>query len=143
MKKILFSLLVVAAVALLASPALHAQGLSAIVKVPFSFIAAGRVLPAGTYRVTPDVNDPSLLTVETDRGDRAVFVQTVNVADTAQGTEDATLAFKSFGGQHFLWRIGIAGHDTREVVLQPAAMQQVLAKLNLSPAEPALGASAK
>lgn len=141
MKKTLFSLLVVAVVLFGAAAGARAQS-AAVVHVPFSFIASGKVLPAGDYRIMPDRMDHSMLTI-TGLGKDApsVFLATTDVPDSSSREADARIIFKSFHGQRFLWQVQVPGTNAREVELRDVSMERALVKLNLTPAEPALGSA--
>jgi hypothetical protein len=138
MKKSLFGLLVAVALALGAAPALHAQSTdSAIVKVPFSFIAGGKVLPAGTYRITSASTDGggSLMITSADDKAYGAFVNTERAPNPAANSNDTHLTFRTYLGQRFLWQVVQPGNDVREVALRSPQMDRVLARLNLLPPE--------
>ncbi len=140
MKKML--LLLVAAVALssvYASPAAAQSAAAAIVKIPFQFIAAGRVLPAGSYRIDPQTADWSTIKISSadEKAAIAVFVGTNNREPVGPNKGDASVRFVTYGGQHFLQEVYVPGRNPREVTITASRAQQLLVKLNLTSAEPA------
>lgn len=74
------------------------------VKIPFEFSAAGKTLPAGTYRVNRvndrDIFELVLSSVENRTG--AILLSTY--AERAS-SDKARFTFESVGGQHFLSKI--------------------------------------
>ncbi len=138
--------LAVAAVLLLAgvAPAL-AQGYDpGIVKVPFKFVVGGRVLPAGTYVITRNSSDGMLLVIQSLKGKtNAVLFPTEPLTPLASQVANIHVEFKPYRGQYFLWKVTMPEQGVREVALTAPEMDRQLAKLNLAPMEPALGASAK
>lgn len=121
------------------SPA-AAQAAAAVVKVPFAFIAADRVLPAGSYRLEPTTQDWSVVRVtniDKKSGVRAVLVTTNGVSVADANTGSANLQFVTYSGQRFLRQISVPGREPRQVVVTPSSAQRTLVKLNLMTAEPA------
>ncbi len=137
MKKILFALLAVASVAIAVPRSASAQD-PALVRVPFQFIVNGTLLPAGSYRITSDTQDPSLLVITNLKGKPAASFATVGWEANPQPMDPQVhVAFKNFDGQYFLWRVAMPGSDSREVVINKVQAERMLAKLNIPLAEPA------
>jgi hypothetical protein len=106
------------------------------VKVPFHFIVGDKVLPAGSYRIAGQNEDPAtLLITPTDGHSAAAFASTQWVGVPESMNTSVRLAFKNFDGQYFLWRVAMPGQDTREIVLSKESAERTLARLNLMPAE--------
>lgn len=137
MKKTLFTFLVVAVATLAAPRPTSAQSAPALVKIPFQFIAGGTVLPAGSYWISPDTHDPSVMLLANVNGKPAA-VFAVFAATAVNPTlldPQVRVAFKNVDGQHFLWQVTMPGDDAREVIVTRAQAQRTLAKLNLIPAQ--------
>ena len=134
MKRIVFALLVVAAVAVLAPRSASAQTAPALFKAPFNFIVGDALLPAGDYRIASDTQDPTLLVITNAKGKPAAFAA-AGRADGTPGDSQVHVAFKNVDGQYFLWRVAMPGSDSREIVVTKARAERALAKLNLLPAE--------
>ncbi len=136
MKKMLLSVAVVGLVGFAGARPASAQTNPVLIKVPFAFIVGDHVLPAGSYRITPGAEDPSVLLVEnTQHPTDAAFVVAQSAPNASVG--DPRVQFKSVGGHMFLWQVEVPGDGAREVMVTRAAAERVLARLNLMPAEPA------
>jgi hypothetical protein len=134
MKKWLFGALV-AGVALSAAPrAASAFSDAAVVKVPFEFIANHTVLPAGTYRITSDANDPMLLYISSLDGRRHVVLPAIGEAPSTVAKVE--MEFKQYGDERYLWKIAVPGEETLVLALPPADAARALAKAH---ADRALG----
>ena len=134
MKKILFSVMVVAVVAFGGLRTASAQSHSALVTVPFDFIVGDRVLPSGSYRVAADVQDPTLLLIENTR-DRKVATIAATLSDDGPSAGDVQAAFTKIDGHMFLSRITMADGGARRIAVTKADAERTLARLNLMPAE--------
>ncbi len=137
MKKTLLGLLVVGLVTVGGVTSARAQSADpALVNIPFRFVVDGKLLPAGRYRISALAADSAVLLVENTNGRPAVFVATVRVAANPDETGSAShVTFRSYDGQHFLSMVSVPGEDAREIPLRTGAMDQMLARLNLLPAE--------
>ncbi len=137
MKKMILAVLVLGVVGFAAPRFASAQVSGpALVKVPFDFIVGDKVLPAGSYRIAPDTQDPTLLFINSTNGKAsAAFAATGWTTNPSPMDPEAHVAFKNVDGHMFLWRVAIAGSDTREIALTKAEAERTLAKLNLMPAE--------
>ena len=108
MKKLLVRLLLVlAGVAGLTIPTQAQELDKIIVKVPFQFVAAGQMFPAGEYKISrlSDLQSRILLLRSTENGAAVVMFPT----ETQDAVHDkARLSFATMGDQHFLSRIETA-----------------------------------
>ncbi len=136
MKKTLLALLVVGTIAFAGLRPASAQSDPALVKIPFSFIVGAKVLPAGSYRIAPQLDDPSLLLVTpTKGGTAAAFAATGFAKNPNPMDQQVHVAFKNVDGHYFLWEITMPGGEAREVNVTKAEAERTLARLNLMPAE--------
>ncbi len=137
MKKILVTLVVAGALAFpTLSMAAGQNGESAIVKVPFQFVVGDKVMPAGSYRISAQTGDWSVLTITSVDGKRgAVFASTRAAVNPASDSPNAQVKFNNFFGQYFLQSVALPGKDAREVLITKAQAEQTLTRLNLVPAE--------
>ncbi len=144
MKKI-FVAVVAAGVLALAGGA-RAQGLSSdigLFKAPFRFIVAGKLMPAGSYRVTTQGQGGSgvLLIESADKSAAAAFASATATPNPYPGSTTVHVEFKNIDGQYFLTQISMPDQDARRIVISKAAAEQMLVKLNLMPAERGDGGS--
>jgi hypothetical protein len=93
-----------------------------VVKVPFEFVAGGKTLPAGTYRVgrlSPAIH-PALIIDGKDNGAFALVLPVVPDGESAGHTE---LSFARVGDKYFLSKVETpAGVYT---ILTPRAMTKL------------------
>ncbi len=141
MKKMVFGLLVVIGLTgIVGLRSASAQDTPALVNVPFAFIVGNKVLPAGSYRIVADVQDPSLLLVENTNprvNAAAAFAATEWAPNPNPQDPHVQVAFKNVDGHMFLWRVAMPASDAHYIPLNKAEAERRLAALNLMPAEPA------
>jgi hypothetical protein len=93
-----------------------------VVRVPFEFVAGGKILPAGTYsvgRLSPGIH-PALIIDSKDKGAFAVALPIVPDGDSAG---HAGLSFDRVGDKYFLSKVETpAGVYT---ILTPGAMTKL------------------
>ena len=141
MKKILVAVLMAGVVTFAGASLAGAQvGDATVVKVPFSFIVSGKVLPAGSYRITNHGEDTSLLLIASADGRSGTFVETERDGEVPEGTSPH-LSFKNYDGHYFLSQVAMAGGQLRAVRLSKMSAEQTLVRLNLMPSERAVGAT--
>jgi hypothetical protein len=80
-----------------------------VVNIPYEFVAAGKTLPAGTYRVNrvSDANQEALILSSFENGAGAIVFST---QVESSSTDKAQVTFEQVGGQHFLSKIETADH---------------------------------
>jgi len=129
-------------VSFVASSPAAAQSDATIVKIPFQFIAGQRLLPAGSYRITPQAPQAGMVTISS-LGDKAlaVFVVTEDLGYSDASGIQSRVTFVNYDGQHFLRTIAVPGTDGRVVAFTKAGAERTLARLNLLNAEPAANAA--
>ena len=105
-----------------------------VVKIPWEFVVAGKVLPAGTYRVNrvSDV-DQSQLFISSLENRMAVFVLTVSGEVNASRDEQPRVSFQQAGDQHFLCKIETAEH-TFTIPVSSSAVLEAAMKRQSDPA---------
>ena len=80
-----------------------------VVNIPFQFVAAGRTLPAGEYKVMRLRDDkPGVLVVSSYENRASVIVLPIESEVSLRGKSQ--LSFESAGDQHFLSRIETLDH---------------------------------
>lgn len=80
--------------------------------VPFDFYVRDRLMPAGTYAITPLSADGALLRISSAENDAAVSVMTNSADPDRQHASGARLLFRRYGSQYFLaaaWRDAESG----------------------------------
>ena len=85
-----------------------AQGDAVRVKVPFAFTAGDKLLPAGTYVITPLSAD----VIHIQARDQSISVVTTEMQDDRQSENGDELIFSRYGDRYFL----------REILCNSAAM---------------------
>lgn len=94
-------------------PAVAQTGIK--VNVPFDFIAAGKTMPAGQYKVTPVFNKDNVAW-QIFNAQGSVMMLT-NSIESPQVAHRASLVFTQAGGHYSLVQIWSAQHSGREVPL--------------------------
>lgn len=132
MKKTLFTV-VVALVAPFAAGSLTSAQSSeeALIKVPFQFIAGEKLMPAGSYLVSGQTGDWTMVKVASVDGKSVATVRSKVVARGPLPGIQPRFWFTNYFGQYFLQRLWLPGLDVREVRLTQADAERTLARLNL------------
>lgn len=111
-----------------------------LVKIPFSFVAAGQTHPAGEYRVTRlrDEEPRILLLVDVENH--------ANVAMLVPESQEAAhgkvqLGFATVGVQHFLSRIETADHTYNLSVPQTEALLAAAPSKGMTPSSSSSGSN--
>ena len=136
MKKTLWRMSGVLALAVLAaSPAVRAQQ-ALLVNVPFSFTAGEMTLPAGEYRIQKiSVTSPVLLIQRTDLS-AAEFVMSNVVATNRKQGERSKAVFHKYGQRYFLSQVWTAGYSQgRQLPGSAKEKEQALTASNQKPEE--------
>src|SRR4029077_18186204 len=96
-----------------------------VVNIPYEFVAAGKTLPAGTYRVNRvnSIDQEALILSSFENGAGAIVFSTQVENSSAY---KAQVTFEQVGGQHFLSKIETADHlfiipISRSAILEAAA----------------------
>ncbi len=132
MKKSLVVLFLTGVVSLAGAVSAQAQSAdAALVKVPFQFIVSGKVLPAGSYRISAQTPDAAVLLISSLKGSNVAAVTLTQAGLSASSDDAVRVAFTKYGGQYFLSMVSMPGEAARAVVLSPASAEQALARLNL------------
>jgi hypothetical protein len=111
------------------------------VTIPFSFYAAGKLLPAGQYRVarSTETTEEGLALRQTD-GRAGVFVMTRGI-QAGEVQQQSKLVFHRYGNQYFLGEVWIFGRNTgRELPSsrKERLVKQEIAKLGARPEKVAI-----
>lgn len=95
------------AATLIPAVAASAQDHVAQANVPFSFTVGASTVPAGTYRISSDVNSPSIINLS--NREKNVHLLTMALPEDPSRRETNVLVFHRYGGQYFLSDIRSAG----------------------------------
>ena len=80
-----------------------------IVNVPYEFVAGGKTLPAGTYRVKrANDHDTRVLAITSFENRQGVLLLSSDISPTRE--DKPALSFDVIGNQHFLSRIETGEH---------------------------------
>ena len=109
------------------------------VKVPFSFTAGGRTLPAGEYLVETRQLPNSALVRSSDSG-RAMVILLTNPSQARGSAPETCLMFHRYGDRYFLHQIWTAGNDVGQELPQSRAETEEAAVRHEAPATVALAA---
>jgi hypothetical protein len=99
-----------------------------VVNIPYEFVAAGKTLPAGSYRINrlSDKNQ-RVLVISSFENRAAVAVLPVEVADKT-GAEQPSVSFQQVGDQYLLSKIQTAEHVFTIPVSSPAVLETAMKK---------------
>ena len=90
----------------------QAQSQRSRINIPFAFVAAGKILPAGEYTFGPNSSDSfHVWLLEGERGGDAVVFPTVTLR-ARQTQEQTKLIFSKYDDQYFLSEIWTVGEQT-------------------------------
>jgi hypothetical protein len=123
----LFGVVAVAGILSLGALA-YAQDETALVKVPFPFVASGTVLPAGNYRVVLDGGDLNMTMLYNANGNGGIGILS-GLSTHVSAKDRATFSFEKVDGYYFLARISVPGFYDRVVPLSMRTMTTEVAKL--------------
>jgi hypothetical protein len=118
--------------ALVAAPA-RAQGLASgamSVKVPFSFTAGGKTMPAGTYRIQRAAQAGGCYVLQSEDGEAAAVL--THAVRGEQQASHGGLVFRSYGGEYFLAQVWMPGSRTGNA-LSPSEAEERLADQGSEP----------
>ena len=133
MKKI-FAAVLILGVVVLAAPSVVRAFEPSVANVPFSFIVAGQMMPAGDYRVSVIQGVPDVLQIVNTNG-RSQVLTAVEPADAPEFVESGPteFSFRKVGDQYFLARVDIKGQDSVTIPLSDSSiaksLQQVAAQV--------------
>ena len=101
-----------------------------VVKIPYEFVAGGKTLPAGTYKVNRvSENNQRALTISSFENHAAVFVLSSEVASRS-GAEQPSVSFQQVGEQHLLSKIETADHVYTIPVSRAAILEAAMKNNN-------------
>jgi hypothetical protein len=102
--------LLVAAAALVLGSAAYAQEVNLRAKVPFDFVLADKVYPAGEYALqTVMANNSSLYLKHEAKAKPALLLTDLHTAATP--AKRSELIFHHMGGSYFLYQVWVAGSE--------------------------------
>ncbi len=136
MKK-LFGVVAVAGMLSLGALTAYAQDASALVKVPFPFVASGTVLPAGSYRVELDGAHPNLVMLYSADGKMGVPIAASFGGDIVTDGQ-ARFEFRKLSDYYFLSEVRVNGDYDRIIPLSTKTMTAQIARFQAE-ADHALG----
>jgi hypothetical protein len=127
MKRLVGFLSVAMLVAVVAVP-LAAQTIRLTASVPFEFMVAGRILPAGDYTVG-SVGSTGSGAIEVSNGNSAVISLTNNSSVSSKSSSgQALLIFHRYGDQYFLARV-VDGNRGAGLEILPSHTEKELSKM--------------
>ena len=97
-----------------------------VVKIPWEFVVAGKVLPAGTYRVNRVSDVDQRLFISSAENRAAVFVLAVSGEFNASRDKQPRVSFQQAGNQHFLSKIETAEHKFTIPVSSSAVLEAAM-----------------
>jgi hypothetical protein len=85
------------------------------VKVPFAFVVQGQTMPAGEYRLVRDANDPAVVLIQGEKGNRSTMIAMTRPAPGHDPAgEKPAVTFTRVDKQYRLsdiWDSGLEGHE--------------------------------
>src|SRR5215470_1041264 len=109
MKKSLFKLTGLVALALVATTQIARAQEPVRVTIPFAFTADDKVLPAGEYRVEKAAQGSLALMIRRIDGSEGMFV-TASATASSEPQKTSKLIFHRYGNQYFLSQVWVAGY---------------------------------
>lgn len=110
-----------------------------VTQVPFEFVIANKIMPAGEWSVqTANMDGRTLMIRNTDEG-KSVFAGS-NLDDTKEAASSYALVFKKYGDQYFLSAVRLEGSKTIYRLLESRAEAEIRAQ-NVPATEKILRAS--
>jgi len=88
----------------------YAQRARVSVQIPFSFTAGGSELPAGSYRIGTDPNNPSVLRIRNEAGDKSALCTIITRLSASESTK-AQVVFDKIGEKRILSEVYLPGID--------------------------------
>jgi hypothetical protein len=88
----------------------YAQRGRASVEIPFSFTAGGSELPAGTYRISTDPNNPGILRIRSEAGDKSALCTVMTRLSPSESAK-AQVVFDKVGEKRVLSEVYLPGSD--------------------------------
>lgn len=101
-----------------------------VAEVPFQFVAANRVVPAGECKVQAQTMDGRTLIIRNVEARKSLFA-TISEAESKQAAANYTLVFARYGDQYFLTGIKLAGSNI-EYRLPESRLQHELRAQNVT-----------
>lgn len=81
-----------------------------VAEVPFQFVAANRVVPAGECKVQAETMDGKTLIIRNVEAKKSLFAS-ISETESKQPASNYTLVFARYGNQYFLTGIKLAGSN--------------------------------
>jgi hypothetical protein len=99
-----------------------------VLEVPFMFAVGSDVLPAGTYTVARESDNPEVLRITDASGRRGTFVDTRWSGLWNNGVH-AVVTFRDYGGDHVLTAVALPGEDTQTIPLTKKALVEDVSRM--------------
>ena len=104
-----------------------------VAEVPFQFVAANRVVPAGECKVQAETMDGKTLIIRNVEARKSLFAS-ISETGSKQAAANYTLVFARYGDQYFLTGIKLAGSHI-EYRLPESRLEHELRAQNVSATE--------
>lgn len=88
----------------------YAQRARVSVEIPFSFTAGGSELPAGSYRIGTEPNNPSVLRIRNQAGDKSALVTIITRLSPSE-SKKPQVVFDKVGEKRILSEVYLPGAD--------------------------------
>jgi hypothetical protein len=98
-------------------------------KIPFSFVAGGKTLPAGEYTVGPNRKDYDKVWLVQSRDGQVSVLFTTTSTRASETQEKTRIVFHKYGDQYFLSQIWTAGGNSGREVLMPRQERELAKKI--------------
>ena len=110
-----------------------------VAEVPFQFVAADRVVPAGECKVQAETMDGKTLIIRNVEARKSLFAS-ISETESKQAAANYTLVFARYGDQYFLTGIKLAGSNIA-YTLREGRLEHELRAQNVSATEETVLAS--
>ena len=109
---------------MLSVPASFSQSAAMIADIPFTFYAAGQLMPAGKYRVQAASVGSSVMLIS-DNKEHSIFVSTMPTANRKPSI--GRLVFNRYGSVNLLSELDWVGNDTGRALMKTSYERELIA----------------
>ena len=126
-------LIAIGVVTVLSVTSAYAQAVSIRADIPFQFIAAGKVLPAGKYQLEYAAAFQRI-TLRPIEGGAGLYLTSHPADRPGSGPQPGMFVFHKYGDHYFLWKVWSPGHSQGYELPASKAEREMARMLKTQPA---------
>jgi hypothetical protein len=126
-------LIAIGVVTVLSVTSAYAQAISIRTDIPFQFIAAGKVLPAGQYQLEYAAAFQRI-TLRATGGGAGMYLTSHPTDRPGSGPQPGMFVFHKYGDHYFLWKVWSPGHSQGYELPASKAEREMARMLKTQPA---------